>query len=102
MVPSLRDTRGKLKLTRGKYLAHPKNFTRVVAIFKIFMSIFRKNKVKTCILETFEVKQGANTSFKKFLTELRGNFFISSSYWVGQGVIVLMIFLAETRGNFLI
>ena len=58
------------------------------------MSIFRKHKVKTCILETFGVKQGANTSFKKFLTEPRGNFFISSSYWgVGQGVIFLfMIF----------
>ena len=39
LVPSLRDTRGELKLTRGKYLAHPKNFTQVVAIC---LSIFRK------------------------------------------------------------
>ena len=66
---------------------------RVGAIFKIFMSIFRKNKVKTCILETFGVKQGANTSFKKFLTEARGNFFIFGSYWVGQGVIFLFNFM---------
>ena len=44
LVPSLRDTRGKLKLTRGKYLAHAKNFTHVVTIFKIFMSIFIKKQ----------------------------------------------------------
>ena len=80
LVPRLRDTTRNLKLTRGKYLAHPKNFTRIVTIFETFMSVFRKNKVKTCILETLGVKQGANTSFKKFLTEPRGIFFISSSY----------------------
>ena len=29
------------------------------------------------------MKQGANTSFKKFLTEPRGNFLFSSGYWGG-------------------
>ena len=59
--------------------------------------------MKTCILEKLGVKQEANTSFKEFLTEPRGNFFISSSYWDEQGVIFLfMIFLADTRGKFLV
>ena len=57
----------------------------------IFKSVFIKNKVKTCILETFEVKQGANSSSKQFLTESRGNFLILSGYWVGQGVIFFMM-----------
>ena len=39
--------------------------------------------MKTCILETFGVKQGTNTSFKKFLTETRRNCFICG-FWVGQ------------------
>ena len=102
LVPILRDTRGKLKLKRGKYLAHPKN---LMCIFKIFMSIFRKNKVKTFILETFGLKQEANTSLKKFLTKPRGNFFTSGSYWVGLGVNLFFMsffFLAETRSKFLV
>ena len=58
--------------------------------------------MKTSILEIFGVKQGANTSFKKFLTEPRGNFFISGSYWVGQGVIflILIFFLPKQGVNF--
>ena len=63
LVPSSCDTRGKLKLTRGKYLAHPKNFTRVVAIFRIFMSIFRK-------------KQGENLHFRNIWNETRGKYFV--------------------------
>ena len=46
--------------------------------------------METFILETFGVKQGANTSFKKFLTEPRGNF----SFYD--------FFLADTRGKFLV
>ena len=57
-APSLRDTRRKLKLARGKYLAHAKNLPASWQFLDFFMRIFSKNKVKTCNLETFRVKQG--------------------------------------------
>ena len=43
-APSLLDTRGNLKLTRGKFLAHAENFMRITRILKWFLSFLKNSR----------------------------------------------------------